>query len=32
LQIDLWYATTREWMALESRTPDGRRLRYVRRP
>jgi hypothetical protein len=32
LQIDLWYATTRDWMALESRTPDGRQLRYVRRP
>ena len=28
LQIDLWYSPAREWLALESRTPDGRRLRY----
>ena len=28
LQIDLWYTPAREWLALESRTPDGRRLRY----
>lgn len=28
LQIDLWYTRDREWLALESRMPDGRRLRY----
>ena len=28
LQIDLWYSDAQEWLALESRTPDGRRLRY----
>lgn len=28
LQIDLWYTPEREWLALESRMPDGRRLRY----
>lgn len=28
LQIDLWYTSEREWLALESRMPDGRRLRY----
>jgi Family of unknown function (DUF6134) len=28
LQIDLWYSPSREWLALESRTVDGRRLRY----
>lgn len=28
LQIDLWYTSDREWLALESRLPDGRRLRY----
>jgi hypothetical protein len=28
LHIDLWYTAAREWLALESRTPDGRRLRY----
>ena len=28
LHIDLWYTPAREWLALESRTPEGRRLRY----
>lgn len=28
LEIDLWYTPAREWLALESRTPEGRRLRY----
>ena len=28
LRIDLWYSPAREWLALESRTPDGRTLRY----
>jgi uncharacterized protein DUF6134 len=28
LQIDLWYSPAREWLALESLTPEGRRLRY----
>ncbi|HEU5133875.1 MAG TPA: DUF6134 family protein [Steroidobacteraceae bacterium] len=28
LQIDLWYSPAQEWLALESRTPDGRRMRY----
>ncbi|MET0660019.1 MAG: DUF6134 family protein [Steroidobacteraceae bacterium] len=28
LQIELWYSLAGEWLALESRTPDGRRLRY----
>lgn len=28
LQIDLWYSPSREWLALESQTSDGRRLRY----
>lgn len=28
LQIDLWYSAAHEWLGLESRTPDGRRLRY----
>jgi hypothetical protein len=31
LQIDLWYTPAGEWMALESLTPEGRRLRYERR-
>lgn len=31
LQIDLWYSPARDWLALESRTPDGRTLRYERR-
>lgn len=30
LQIDLWYSAAREWLGLESRTPDGRRLHYVK--
>ena len=30
LHIDLWYSTAHEWLALESLTPDGRRLRYSR--
>jgi hypothetical protein len=32
LEIDLWYTPSREWVALESRTPEGRRLRYARKP
>lgn len=28
LRIDLWYTPAREWLALESRTPEGRTLRY----
>jgi hypothetical protein len=28
LEIDLWYSPAREWLALESRTPEGRTLRY----
>jgi len=28
LRIDLWYSPSREWLALESTTEDGRRLRY----
>ena len=28
LQIDLWYSPSQEWLALESTTQDGRRLRY----
>ena len=28
LHIDLWYTPAREWLALESRTPEGRRVRY----
>jgi hypothetical protein len=31
LEIDLWYSPARDWLALESRTPEGRRLRYVRK-
>jgi hypothetical protein len=31
LEIDLWYTAAREWVALESRTPEGRRLRYARK-
>ena len=30
LHIDLWYSTAHEWLALESLTADGRRLRYSR--
>jgi len=32
LEIDLWYTAAREWVALESKTPEGRRLRYSRKP
>jgi hypothetical protein len=28
LHIDLWYTDAHDWLALESLTPDGRRLRY----
>jgi hypothetical protein len=28
LEIDLWYSPARDWLALESRTPEGRTLRY----
>jgi hypothetical protein len=28
MQIDLWYSAQQEWLALESLTDDGRRLRY----
>ena len=28
LRIDLWYSPSREWLALESTTADGRRLHY----
>lgn len=31
LEIDLWYTATGDWLALESRTPEGRRLRYSRK-
>lgn len=31
LQIDLWYTAAGDWVALESLTPEGRRLRYVRK-
>lgn len=31
LEIDLWYTPARDWLALESRTPEGRRLRYARK-
>jgi hypothetical protein len=31
LEIDLWYTPARDWIALESRTPEGRRLRYSRK-
>lgn len=31
LEIDLWYTPAREWLALESRTAEGRRLRYERK-
>jgi hypothetical protein len=31
LEIDLWYTPARDWVALESRTPEGRRLRYDRK-
>lgn len=29
-RIDLWYSPEREWLALESQSKGGRRLRYVR--
>jgi len=29
--IELWYSTDKEWLALESITVDGRRLRYSRK-
>ena len=32
LQIDLWYTPDRDWLALESLTPEGHRLRYARKP
>lgn len=28
MEIDLWYSPERDWLALESRTPEGRILRY----
>jgi hypothetical protein len=28
MQIDIWYSADKQWLALESMTPDGRRLRY----
>ena len=28
MEIDLWYSPARDWLALESRTPEGRLLRY----
>jgi hypothetical protein len=28
LAIDLWYSPSNEWLALESTTEGGRRLRY----
>lgn len=31
LEIDLWYTPARDWVALESRTPEGRLLRYARK-
>lgn len=31
LQIDLWYTPARDWLALESLTPEGRRLYYARK-
>jgi hypothetical protein len=29
LSIDLWYSSTGEWLALESTTENGRKLRYL---
>lgn len=31
MQIDLWYTPDRDWLALESLTPEGHRLRYARK-
>jgi hypothetical protein len=31
LQIDLWYTPALDWVALESLTPEGRRLQYARK-
>jgi Family of unknown function (DUF6134) len=31
MEIDLWYTPARDWLALESKTPEGRRLRYARK-
>ena len=31
LSIDVWYTATGDWVALESTTPEGRRLRYSRK-
>lgn len=31
LQIDLWYTPAHDWLALESLTPEGRRLHYARK-
>jgi hypothetical protein len=30
-RIELWYSPDGEWLALETVTPEGRRLRYVAR-
>jgi hypothetical protein len=30
LEIDLWYSPARDWLALESRTAEGRTLRYAK--
>jgi hypothetical protein len=30
--LELWYAPSGEWLALESRTAEGRTLRYAIRP
>jgi hypothetical protein len=32
LEIDVWYSDDRDWLALESLTPGGHRLRYARLP
>jgi len=31
VQIDLWYSPDRDWLALESLTPEGHRLHYARK-
>ena len=28
-RIDLWYSPGKEWLALESRTDGGRKIRYL---